>query len=315
MADMSRTRGHDRALPLSVLSPNAPDDDDYERLDEIGTGAYGTVYRAVNRRSGKHVALKELRLLSQEEGVPVTTVREVTLLKRLGNIGHPNVVKLFSVILKEGSKAREYNIRLVFEYLDRDLAQFMRDELLIPKELVKNIVLQLLKGLDFLHSNRVVHRDLKPQNVLVARDGVVKIADFGLARLYHSENMRLTSVVVTLWYRAPEVMLVGSYDTSVDIWSLGCIWAELLRRRPLFDGKHEGEQLALIFRVIGTPEADEWPAESAIPCSSFEPYAKQDFPTLSIPHNVADIIEEMLKFNPDHRLKAQEALQLPYFMS
>jgi cyclin-dependent kinase 4 len=226
------------------VSPNAPDIEDYELLSEIGTGAYGTVFKAKNRRSGEHVALKRLPLLGVEEGVPVTTVREVTLLRRLGNGYHPNIVKLFDVITPKSDKER--SITLVFEYLQQDLCTKMKENHLTPA-FVKNTVRQLLDALYFLHSHRVVHRDLKPQNILVASEDCIKVADFGLARLYHSVNMELTTRVVTLWYRSPEVLLTGSYDFSVDIWSIGCIWAEMLCGRPLFPGRSEPDQLVKIF--------------------------------------------------------------------
>ncbi|XP_062519849.1 cyclin-dependent kinase 6-like [Corticium candelabrum] len=308
---MSRTVGH---LPLASLSLDSLDMEDYEVLGEVGTGAYGTVYEARNRTSGLHVALKRVPLLSGEEGVPVTTVREVTLLRQLGNGSHPNIVRLFDVILlKDG---HECNLGLVFEYLQQDLENRMKQGDLTPS-FIKNTVRQLLNGLDFLHSHRVVHRDLKPQNILVARDDCIKVADFGLARLYHSGNMTLTTKVVTLWYRSPEVLLVGSYDFSVDIWSLGCIWAEMLCRRPLFPGKNEADQLTKIFCVMGTPSSDEWPSESSIPRAVFDGYSKQDLQRILQDASIDTIslLELMLTFNVDTRISAQHALNLPYFSS
>lgn len=131
------------------------------------------------------------------------------------------------------------------------------------------IIWQILCGVDFLHSHRIVHRDLKPQNLLVTKDDVVKLTDFGLARIYEFYTL-LTSVVVTLWYRSPEVLMGLSYATPVDIWSCGCIFAELFLRKPLFPGQYEMDQLSRIFDVIGTPDESEWPEKAALTRSNFK---------------------------------------------
>ena len=128
---------------------------------------------------------------------------------------------------------------------------------------IKDIMWQILSGVDFLHSHRIVHRDLKPQNILVSREGSVKLADFGLARIYDFSSL-LTTVVVTLWYRSPEILLGTTYATPVDLWSCGCILAELFLRRPLFPGQYEVDQLGKIFGVLGTPSEAEWPPNSSV---------------------------------------------------
>jgi cell division protein kinase 4 len=138
---------------------------------------------------------------------------------------------------------------------------------------------QILSGVDFLHSNRIFHRDLKPQNILITKDGRVKLADFGLARIYEQTQI-LTSVVVTLWYRAPEVLLQANYASSVDIWSCGCIFAELFLRSPLFCGRSESDQLSKIFSVIGSPKESEWPPEVSLPCRNFAGFKEVNFTSL-----------------------------------
>ncbi|CAG0895061.1 unnamed protein product [Cyprideis torosa] len=165
---------------------------------------------------------------------------------------------------------RQLVLILVFEHVDQDLAQYL--EKCPPPGLssrrIKDLTWQILCGVDFLHCNRIVHRDLKPQNILVAADGKVKLADFGLARIYNY-RMVLTSVVVTLWYRAPEILLGCSYATPVDVWSVACIFAELHRRRPLFTGQSEADQLDKIFNAIGTPPSDRWPSGVSLSPSTF----------------------------------------------
>lgn len=206
-------------------------DQQYECVAEIGEGAYGKVFKARDlKNGGRFVALKRVRVQTSEEGMPLSTIREVAVLRHLETFEHPNVVRLFDVCTVSRTD-RETKLTLVFEHVDQDLTTYLGKvpEPGVPTETIKDMMLQLFRGLDFLHSHRVVHRDLKPQNILVTSSGQIKLADFGLARIY-SFQMALTSVVVTLWYRAPEVLLQSSYATPVDLWSVGCIFAEMFRR-------------------------------------------------------------------------------------
>ncbi|XP_027703640.1 cyclin-dependent kinase 6 [Vombatus ursinus] len=176
------------------------------------------------------------------------------------------------------------------------------------------MMFQLLRGLDFLHSHRVVHRDLKPQNILVTSNGQIKLADFGLARIY-SFQMALTSVVVTLWYRAPEVLLQSSYATPVDLWSVGCIFAEMFRRKPLFRGSSDVDQLGKILDVIGLPGEEDWPNDVALPRQAFNaksPQPIEKFVT-DIDELGKDLLMKCLTFNPAKRISACGALSHPYF--
>ncbi|XP_074802021.1 cyclin-dependent kinase 6 isoform X2 [Natator depressus] len=225
-------------------------DQQYECVAEIGEGAYGKVFKARDlKNGGRFVALKRVRVQTSEEGMPLSTIREVAVLRHLETFEHPNVVRLFDVCTVSRTD-RETKLTLVFEHVDQDLTTYLDKvpEPGVPMETIKDMMLQLLRGLDFLHSHRVVHRDLKPQNILVTSSGQIKLADFGLARIY-SFQMALTSVVVTLWYRAPEVLLQSSYATPVDLWSVGCIFAEMFRRNrsfPLFQGHFFAEIQMLI---------------------------------------------------------------------
>ncbi|XP_075967054.1 cyclin-dependent kinase 2 isoform X2 [Anarhichas minor] len=216
--------------------------DTFQKVEKIGEGTYGVVYKAKNKVTGETVALKKIRLDTETEGVPSTAIREISLLKELS---HPNIVKLRDVIHTENK------LYLVFEFLHQDLKKFMDSFTVagIPLPLVKSYLFQLLQGLAFCHSHRVLHRDLKPQNLLINAQGEIKLADFGLARAFGVPVRTYTHEVVTLWYRAPEILLgCKYYSTAVDIWSLGCIFAEMT---PLTVHCCAAHQEGLIPRRLG----------------------------------------------------------------
>ncbi|CAH3129199.1 unnamed protein product [Porites lobata] len=291
----------------------------YEEVAMIGNGAYGTVYKARDlQNEGRFVALKRVRIIvNSEEGMPLSTIREIALLKQIDNFSHENIVRLLDVFhTTSPSCPGETHLTLVFEHIEQDLNAYLEHcpQPGLPEWKIKDITHQLLNGIDFLHSHRIVHRDLKPQNILISRTGQVKIADFGLARIYR-DAMALTSVVVTLWYRAPEVLLHSSYATAVDIWSIGCIMAELYNRKPLFEGKSEVDQLNRIFSVIGTPPQGDWPANVTLPRSSFSRYAPFSLSEL-IPEmceSGTHLLKKMLTFSPNKRIVAKQAIQHEYF--
>ena len=215
--------------------------DRYQKLEKIGEGTYGVVYKAKDRTTNEVIALKKIRLGSDDEGVPSTAIREISLLKELH---HPNVVELKNVV---HSNQKLY---LIFEYLDHDLKKFM-DYYggPLPSATVKSYMHQMLSALLFCHTHRVLHRDLKPQNLLIDKNANLKLADFGLARAFGLPIKTLTHEVVTLWYRAPEVLMGVSYATPVDIWACGCIFAELFLRKPIFAGQYEMDQV-LVLKLI-----------------------------------------------------------------
>ncbi|BFZ22729.1 hypothetical protein BsWGS_25767 [Bradybaena similaris] len=247
--------------------------------------------------------------------MPMAAIREISLLKQLVNREHPNIVRLLDVHHQTLS-AQDICLSLVFEFIDQDLNTYL--ERCPPPGLgadrIRDLVIQMVSGVDFLHSNRIIHRDLKPQNILVTQDGILKLADFGLARVY-ATDMKLTSVVVTLWYRAPEVLLTGQYATPVDMWSCGCIFAELFLRRPLFKGNSEGDQLKKIFEVIGLPDLPSWPETSVLMWGSFRstPSPPLDHFVPEIDSKAKDLLEKMLTFNPEQRINARNALHHIYF--
>lgn len=255
--------------------------------------------------------MKEIHLDS-EEGTPSTAIREISLMKELR---HENIVSLHDVIHTENK------LMLVFEYMDKDLKKYMdthgeRGALKPP--LIKSFMYQLLKGIAFCHENRVLHRDLKPQNLLINAKGQLKLADFGLARAFGIPVNTFSNEVVTLWYRAPDVLL-GSrqYNTSIDIWSAGCIMAEMFSGRPLFPGTNNEDQLQKIFRLMGTPSERSWPGISAFPeyKTNFHVYATQELRMIlpQIDHVGLQLLGLMLVLRPDNRISAAEALTHPWF--
>ncbi|MCD9560418.1 Cell division control protein 2 A [Datura stramonium] len=251
--------------------------DQYEKVEKIGEGTYGVVYKARDRVTNETIALKKIRLEQEDEGVPSTAIREISLLKEMQ---HANIVRLQDVV---HSEKRLY---LVFEYLDLDLKKHMDSSPEFSKDprLVKMFLYQILRGIAYCHSHRVLHRDLKPQNLLIdRRTNALKLADFGLARAFGIPVRTFTHEVVTLWYRAPEILL-GSrhYSTPVDVWSVGCIFAEMVNQRPLFPGDSEIDELFKIFRVMGTPNEDTWPGVTSLPDykSAFPKWPAKDLATI-----------------------------------
>lgn len=287
----------------------------YRELNAIGTGAYGTVYKAQDLKNEEIVAMKKVRIALTEDGVPMSVLREISLLRHLGKYNHPNIVRLMDIC--HGPRYdREMVLYLVFEHVDQDLNSYLEKCPWpgLPTDRIKDLMWQILCGVDFLHSHRIVHRDIKPQNILVSNNGTIKLADFGLARIYDS-NALLTSMVVTLWYRSPEVLLGTSYATPVDLWSCGCIFAELFTRKPLFPGQYEVDQLGQIFSILGTPSEADWPEDSSVLRNSFSSCKPRDLADL-IPEmdtQAKDLLQKMLRFDPLKRITAAEALAHPYF--
>ncbi|XP_017099261.2 cyclin-dependent kinase 1 [Drosophila bipectinata] len=286
--------------------------EDFEKIEKIGEGTYGVVYKGRNRLTGQIVAMKKIRLESDDEGVPSTAIREISLLKELK---HANIVCLEDVLMEEN------RIYLIFEFLSMDLKKYMdslpADKHMDPK-LVRSYLYQITSAILFCHRRRVLHRDLKPQNLLIDKNGIIKVADFGLGRSFGIPVRIYTHEIVTLWYRAPEVLL-GSprYSCPVDIWAIGCIFAEMATRKPLFQGDSEIDQLFRMFRILKTPTEDIWPGVTSLPdykntfpCWSTNQLTNQ---LKNLDENGIDLIQSMLIYDPVHRISAKEILEHPYF--
>uniref|UniRef100_A0A0R3RWA1 cyclin-dependent kinase n=1 Tax=Elaeophora elaphi TaxID=1147741 RepID=A0A0R3RWA1_9BILA len=273
----------------------------------IGKGTYGTVYKAYDLEQRIHFAIKVIRLDSRE-GVPGTCLREVSILKE---ITHPNIVKIHDVLAVDTSK----KIYLIFDHLDYDLKMLI--EKLRPKPFpmpyIKSFLYQLLRALTVCHTKRVLHRDLKPQNILVAADGTVKLADFGLARTFTIPSRCYTHEIVTLWYRAPEILLRSRfYSTAVDIWSLACVFAELVTSAPLFRADSEISQLLQIFQILGTPTVEIWPGlVNCIDYNDSFPQWKECRLAEHVPgldSDGLDLLAQMLLYPPEERITSKAAL-------
>ncbi|GJE87877.1 serine/threonine-protein kinase [Phanerochaete sordida] len=290
----------------------------YVQLEKLGEGTYATVYKGRSRTTNEIVALKEIHL-DAEEGTPSTAIREISLMKELKHI---NIVRLYDVI------HTETKLVLIFEYCERDLKKYMDahgDRGALDPNTVRSFMYQLLKGTAFCHENRVLHRDLKPQNLLINRKGELKLGDFGLARAFGVPVNTFSNEVVTLWYRAPDVLLGSrTYSTSIDVWSCGCIFAEMISGVPLFRGRDNQDQLLHIMRIIGTPEErvirkiiQEAKADNQQPPKQYPRYPKIPFSQVlpKASPQAIDLLERLLQFDPAKRISAAEALQHPYFTS
>eukprot|EP00418_Pyrodinium_bahamense_P047224 CAMPEP_0179174714 /NCGR_PEP_ID=MMETSP0796-20121207/86267_1 /TAXON_ID=73915 /ORGANISM="Pyrodinium bahamense, Strain pbaha01" /LENGTH=303 /DNA_ID=CAMNT_0020878023 /DNA_START=104 /DNA_END=1016 /DNA_ORIENTATION=+ len=273
----------------------------YEIIEKtpLGEGTYGKVYKALHNRTGKCVAMKKMKLDSEEEGVPSTAIREIALLKELP---HENVVKLLDVFCSTNK------LTLVFEFVENDLKKYMKSlgRQLSPPS-IKTLAFQLCRGIEFCHANRILHRDLKPQNLLIDSRLRLKIADFGLARAYTVPVPKYTHEVVTVWYRAPEILLGSAlYSVPVDLWSVGCVFGEMATGTPLFAGDSE---IDTIFKGLSDlpefkPTFPKWAAKG---------WENIRNTKAQVGPEGIDLLERLMTYDPKKRLSARRALQHAYF--
>ncbi|XP_047111136.1 cyclin-dependent kinase 14 isoform X1 [Schistocerca piceifrons] len=287
----------------------------YIKLEQLGEGSYATVFKGYSNLTNQVVALKEIRL-QEQEGAPFTAIREASLLKELK---HCNIVTLHDIV-----HTRE-TLTFVFEYVHTDLSQYMEKHSggLEPRN-VRLFLFQLLRGLAYCHRRRVLHRDVKPQNLLISEIGELKLADFGLARAKSVPSHTYSHEVVTLWYRPPDVLLGSTeYSTSLDMWGVGCIFVEMITGVPTFPGVRDTyDQLDKIFKVLGTPTEETWEGVTRLP--GYKPhklgfYRGQKlgltFPRLYDIMEGENMASALLQLNPDNRIGAEDALRHRYFAS
>ncbi|ETE69164.1 Cyclin-dependent kinase 10, partial [Ophiophagus hannah] len=270
---------------------------DQEEREGCGFGCSAVSDRARDTQTGEIVALKKVRMDKEKDGIPISSLREITLLLKLQ---HPNIVELKEVVVGNHLES----IFLVMGYCEQDLASLLENmQAPFSEAQVKCIVLQVLHGLQYLHNNFIIHRDLKVSNLLMTDKGCVKTADFGLARAYRVPLNPMTPKVVTLWYRAPELLLgTTTQTTAIDMWAVGCILAELLAHKPLLPGSSEIQQVDLIVQLLGTPNETIWPPYNNL---------KHKFAWLS--EAGLRLLNLLFMYDPNKRATAGDCLESSYF--
>ncbi|KAH9621332.1 hypothetical protein KSS87_015603 [Heliosperma pusillum] len=286
----------------------------YMPIDPIGRGAYGVVCSSVNTVTNEKVAIKKINVLDNSEEA-LKALRELRILR---HVRHSNVISLKDVMVPS---AKCEDVYMVFELMDRDLGSLIHPSLPLSDFLIKYFMFQLLNGLNYLHSSNIIHRDLKPDNLLVNAKCDLKICDFGLATTTKGtpQTLAATDYIVTRWYRAPELLLqCDTYGPSIDVWSVGCIFAELLGQKPLFPGVNSLDQLIAIIDILGTQKESNLGFITNLEIRHLlksSPYTPGfDFKSLfpDADRVGLDLLSRMLEFNPNKRITAAEALQHPY---
>eukprot|EP00296_Roombia_truncata_P000064 JP435722.1.p1 GENE.JP435722.1~~JP435722.1.p1 ORF type:complete len:369 (+),score=134.07 JP435722.1:42-1148(+) len=296
-------------------------EDRYSLLKPLGQGSYGVVCSCKDNKTGQKVAIKKIPNAFEDAQDVKRLLREIRLLR---HFDHENIIGLRNLLKAPGDRAFE-DLYIVTELMDTDLYQIIASKQGLSDDHYQYFLYQMLRGVKYLHTANVIHRDMKPSNLLVNENCDLKICDFGLARVFDTADPLcgdLTQYVITRWYRPPELLLSAKeYTRAVDLWSVGCIFAELIGRRPLFPGKDYYHQLSLITDVIGTPADDDFsvvgneksrnflrklPHKNKIPFSKIYPKAN---------HLAIDLLEKMLTFNPKKRITIEAALSHPYLKS
>ncbi|CAG90976.2 DEHA2G21230p [Debaryomyces hansenii CBS767] len=285
----------------------------YSKDRKVGEGTYAVVYLGNQISTKRKIAIKEIKTGLFKDGLDMSAIREV---KYLQELRHPNVIELVDVF------STTNNLNLVLEFLPCDLEVLIKDTSIVFKPSdIKSWLLMTLRGIHHCHRNFILHRDLKPNNLLLAPDGELKIADFGLARSLGNADELLTSNVVTRWYRAPELLFgARHYTVAVDIWSIGIIFAELMLRTPYLPGKDDTDQIDVTFRALGTPTEQIWPNVSNLPLYNalrvYPPPSRQELRNRfsAATEKALDLLILMTQLDPNRRCDSTQALLHEYFL-
>lgn len=279
---------------------------------KVGEGTYAVVYLGTKQSTKRKIAVKEIKTSEFKDGLDMSAIREV---KYLQEMQHENVIELVDIFM-----ASE-NLNLVLEFLPSDLEVIIKDKsiLFTPAD-IKSWMLMTLRGVHHCHRNFILHRDLKPNNLLIAPDGKIKVADFGLARTMPLAQENLTSNVVTRWYRSPELLFGAKHYTSaIDLWSVGVIFAELMLRIPYLPGQNDVDQMEVTFRALGTPTDKDWPEVSTFPAYNklqiYPPPSREELRRrfIAASENALNLMCGMLLMNPQKRWNATQCLESEYF--
>lgn len=306
--------------------PFCDDASKYERVTKIGQGTFGEVFKAKDRRNPKkYVATKKVLMDNEKEGFPITALREIRILQLLK---HQNVVNLIEVCRTKATASNKYKptFFLVFDFCEHDLAGLLSNiNVKFSLGEIKKVMQQLLNGLYYIHNNNILHRDMKAANVLITKNGVLKLADFGLARAFsmmkNGVPNRYTNRVVTLWYRPPELLLGDrNYGPPIDLWGAGCIMAEMWTRSPIMQGNTEQQQLTLISQLCGSITPEVWPG-----VENLDLYNKMELPKgqkRKVKERLkpyvkdldgCDLLDRLLILDPSKRIDADSALNHDFF--
>ncbi|GEQ67266.1 hypothetical protein JCM33374_g930 [Metschnikowia sp. JCM 33374] len=285
----------------------------YTKDKKVGEGTYAVVYVGKQVKTNRRIATKEIKTGLFKDGLDMSAIREVKYLKELR---HPNVIELIDVFM-----SHDNNLNLVLEFLPCDLEVLIKDQTIVFKSSdIKSWLLMTLRGLHHCHRNFILHRDLKPNNLLLAPDGQLKIADFGLARAFGNANEDFTPKVVTRWYRAPELLFGAKHYTgAVDMWAVGIIFAELMLRTPYLPGKDDLDQIEVTFKALGTPTEQVWPNVSNLPLyNALRVYPLPSRQELRNRFSAAtekalDLMISMTQLDPSRRCDSTSALMSDYF--
>lgn len=293
----------------------------YTPIKVMGSGAYGVVISAKDEDVGNKVAIKKVNDWSGDWVDGLRILREVKLLRHFSVHQHKHLVGLNNLLASPIKKPFD-EVYVIMDFMDTDMHKIIYSKNKLSEQHLQVWIQTTLKALRFLHTGKIIHRDLKPSNLLLNKDCSLKVCDFGLARGIGQEiDKEMTEYVVTRWYRAPELMCGCNYGEKIDVWALGCIFAELIIRKPFFPGKDYKNQLELIFNVMGTPSQEDVAAISNMAARKHISKMKQKSPQALDKFNSRfaqasrleiDLLKKMLTFNPDKRISVEEALEHPW---